>query len=458
MPFHFLRFFQEEKGVAAPIIALSFTALLSAVGAAVDYGHAQMVQTKLADTLDAAGLAAGATLSSKTPATVAQNYFKVNFPQGYLNATVSPLTVTQNAQQTKLTLTASATVPSTFMGLVGIKDMKVTASTEITRKAGGLELILVMDNTGSMEGQKLASLKSAATELVNILFGDDAVKEKVWIGLVPFSQAVNIGTNHASWLNTAYTQSLDWGTTSWAGCTDARTGGKDITDDPPSSQLFKAYYWPTHASYNNWKTVSSKGKVTYAKGLGPDLGPNKYCSQPVSVMSNVKSTILAGINSMQARGNTHINLGAVWGWRMLSPQWKGLWGGTMNANNLPLDYNTPNMTKVMVLLSDGDNTISNSVRGAYGYLSDGVLGTTNSNTAVTKLNNKLASVCTSLKGHGVKIFTILYDMAGTNSTAQKLFEDCATEGDYFFNSPSASELEEAFQQIGDSLSNLRISK
>ena len=37
-------------------------------------------------------------------------------------------------------------------------------------------------------------------------------------------------------------------------------------------------------------------------------------------------------------------------------------------------------------------------------------------------------------------------------------KNCATNPDYFFNSPSEEALSKAFHTIGDSLANLRISK
>ena len=37
------------------------------------------------------------------------------------------------------------------------------------------------------------------------------------------------------------------------------------------------------------------------------------------------------------RGGTTGNLGLAWGWRMVSPNWRGLWGDTAD---LPLDYDT----------------------------------------------------------------------------------------------------------------------
>lgn len=446
------KFFHDERGVAAPFVALSLMSLIAASGAAIDYARAQMVQTKLTDTLDAAGLAAGGSINSTNYSDVVQNYFDVNFPQGYMDATISPINIAQSADETQISLSASASVPTIFMGIIGFDSMTVVAGSEVKRDSGGMEVVLVMDNTGSMAGQKLADLKSAATELVNILFGSDETKDHLWVGLVPFAQAVNVGNSHTSWLDSTYYNSLNWGPTSWMGCVDARTSGGDQTDDPPSVQKFKAYYWADNSNYNDW--IRSNGR--YNSGIGVNLGPNKYCSQTVMPMTNQKSAVLAGINAMQARGNTHINLGAVWGWRMLSPRWRGLWGGTMDANNLPLDYGTDNMEKVVILLTDGENTMSNSVHSAYGYLSEGKLGSTNATSAEHALDTRLANVCNSIKGHGIIVYSILFDTNSTN--VMNLLRSCASKPDYFFDSPTGAQLHTAFRQIGDSLSNLRLSK
>lgn len=62
-------------------------------------------------------------------------------------------------------------------------------------------------------------------------------------------------------------------------------------------------------------------------------------------MTSTKSTLTTAIVAMKAVSQTHINPGAVWGWRMLSPKWRGLWGGDISTYSLPLDYNTKGMTK-----------------------------------------------------------------------------------------------------------------
>ncbi len=425
----------------------------------VDTGRYQLVKAKLSSSLDAAGLAAGATISTTNATTEVNKYLSANF-NGYMGATLQQVDVAQNADSTVLTLSATATLPTTFMRIVGDTTMSVAAQSEISRESRGLELVMVLDNTGSMAGSKLTSLKSAATDMVNILYGGQDTVDNLWIGLVPFSQAVNIGSSRTAWVST---DSFNWGPTSWGGCVDAReASGRDVTDDPPSVAKFPRYYWlcdtnnkwyGTNSSHSNCLTGSG---FQYKSGLGSSLGPNKQCPQTVTPLTASKATILNSINNMNAVGNTHINLGAAWGWRMLSPRWQGLWGGEMNANGLPLAYNTPLMNKAVIIMTDGDNTMDNTNHTAYWYLSNGKLGTTNSTAAVTQMNSRLSQVCSSMKENNIIVYTISFGTVSSSSAT--MLRNCASQEEFYFPSPTGSDLQAAFHAIGDSLASLRLSK
>lgn len=454
----------SQEGAAMPIIGLGIFMMVAATGVAIDMSRVQIAQTRLTNALDAAGLAAGSIANSGDIDATAYKYFNANFPTGYMGSHLGTMSITPSNENNLIVLDIAGSVDTTFMRVVGVNSVNIAAHSEITRANKGMEIVMVLDNTGSMSGSKLTSLKSAANTLVDILYGSNESAENLWIGLVPFAQAVNIGSSRSSWTSNPSMPSPGWGSTSWMGCVDAReASNRDVTDDPPSTALFPKYYWTCHTSYNAWYgTNSSRNNcgtgsgLQYKSGLGTSLGPNKSCSQAVTPMTKFKSTIISAVNNMQAVGNTHIVLGAGWGWRMLSPRWRGLWGGEMDTDELPLDYNTPLMNKVMILMTDGANTIDNSNRGGYWYLSNGKLGTTNQSSAVTQLNTRLSQVCTSAKDNGILVYTIAFGSPG--SSIETLLENCATKPEYFFNSTSSGELQSAFQQIGDSLANLRISK
>ncbi len=464
----------SEQGSALPLIGLGIMTLVGSTGIAIDMGRAQMAQSRMSNALDAAGLAAGANVNSVDIDAEVTKYFYTNFPPGYLDTQVQSLTVTGNADLTVLTLDSSGKVPTTIMKIFGIDDVDISAHTEITRHSTGIELVMVIDTTGSMGGSagggtsKINAAKNAANTLLDIVYGDQDTQDNLWVGLVPFSQGVNVGESRAAW---TLPDSFDWGTTEWAGCVDAReANNRDVTDDPPLNDgvnpdtRFPKYYWACHRDYNAWFGTNSSrnncrtspsSSVRY-KSLSTNRGPNKYCTQELQALTASKSTVKAAVQTLSPQGNTHIVLGAAWAWRMLSPRWQGQWGGEMNANNLPLDYDTPLMNKAVVLMTDGDNVISNNVRGAYGYLSDGNLGTTTQWRAEDELDDRLQTVCTNMKNAGIIVYTVAFG-TGISGSTRAMMQSCASNPDYYFYSPTGDDLQHSFRQIGDSLANLRIS-
>ena len=189
-------------------------------------------------------------------------------------------------------------------------------------------------------------------------------------------------------------------------------------------------------------------------------GPNAYCIQEVTPMTNNAAAVVADIDKMTAGGDTFISTGLAWGWRMLSPKWRGLWGGTMDADSLPKDYATPHMTKAIVLLTDGKNNFAANNYTTYDFLSKGRLNnTTNSTTAYDYLNDKTEELCTQIKAHGINVYVVALDTGGAMDTATRdMLKACATMSSYYFYAPAASDLAGIFGKIGDSLSNLRVSK
>lgn len=445
------RFINDEQGGLAIVAGISLVTLMVASGVSVDYARNYMVKSQLTSALDAAGLAAGATLNSQDIQQTVDRYFWANFPEGFMGATVDGPHYVLSNNDSVVTVSATATLNSSLMQVAGIDETTLPASVDVTRESQGMELVMVLDVTGSMNSSgKLQSMKNAASGMVKTLYGDDDTKENLWIGLVPYSQTVNIGSKHSSWLNQSAYKKLEYGPDPWAGCVDARSYPKDTKDDVPASGSLPPYHWADDSN-NNW--IKDNGK--YYGGLGKGKGPNKYCPQEVTPMVSDKQRILDDIDSLTAQGNTHSHFGLVWGWRMLSPKWRGLWGSPMPAE-LPLEYDEPLMNKVVILLTDGENTHSNSSDSAYGYLWQGGLGTTRSSKAEKELDDRLEETCQEMKKAGVIMYTITFRL--NSSSTQELFRGCASDPAYYYNSPSNEELSGIFASIADSLGNLRISK
>src|SRR4029453_14863798 len=75
----------------------------------------------------------------------------------------------------------------------------VTVNSMAKAKQTKMEVVMVLDNTGSRDAKvggtkKIDALKSASNTLVDILFGKDTQSKFLKISVVPFANAVNIGS------------------------------------------------------------------------------------------------------------------------------------------------------------------------------------------------------------------------------------------------------------------------
>jgi len=428
-----------KEGVVAVIVAFSMIPLILAVGVSVDVGRAYLVKQRLLHTTDSAGLAIAAAIdddsTSEELQEVLDNFISANFPDASIG-TVSSTSFTYDS--TTVNVTAEVNVVTTFMKLANIDELSVSASSEITRQEDYLEVVLVLDNSGSMSGSKLTALKEASDSLIDTLFGTSDTSSLVKIGLVPFSNNVNIGSSNTGYVSD--TSVYDWGTTSWEGCVEAVvTDDEDTKDDYTGP--WTPFYWADDSN-NNWYYSGGYHISSYRT-------PNLYCPDAaITPLTNDKATLTTAIDNMVANGGTHINWGAIWGWRVISPSEPFTEGSA---------YGTADTTKAVIILTDGANTAYSFVDDAFGYPSDELLGS-GINTAsevADELDVRLATICENIKDADILVYSITFNVS--DSDTQDLFEDCATDTDYYYDSPSTDELTRTFRSIAAELKKLRVS-
>ena len=153
----------DRRGSAVVYVAAIAVPLVTIVGVSIDAARGYLVKSKLSQALDAAGLAGGRVALSDTRDADIRMYFSTNFPPGYMEATLgtNDPQIAMDANAEELTLSATATIPTTFMRILGHNDMTVRASNVIHRTVKGMELALVMDNTGSMTTNNRMGLMKA---------------------------------------------------------------------------------------------------------------------------------------------------------------------------------------------------------------------------------------------------------------------------------------------------------
>ena len=504
------RFADSRKGTVAMIYGLALLPTIAAVGCGVDMTRALVVKMRLGEALDAAGLAVGGSvgLTQAQMTQRAQAFFYANYPDPELGD-VTGLTVATSGNNGELvTVTGSARVDTAFMKLFGINYLDVNVNVQVTRATTGIELALVLDNTGSMaQSGKITALKNAATTLVNTLYGANATSTTVKMAVVPFSmtvradptQAVNGGwmdslgqssTAKANFNNGEYAFSImnKMQGQTWKGCVEVRPSPYEETDTAPSAGTpntrWNPFFEPDgpdgDSNYNDYLSdnlpngtqnptaemrLQNSSKYTNKSSTAPQGGCDLATVTP---LTNVKQTILTAINAMVTTGYTHVSVGAGWGWRTLSPT-PPYTEGTF--------YGDPNWMKAMVLMTDGlnttpyNNSFHKSDYTAFNFLVRNQLGTTNGPASETEQDNRTALVCTNIKNAGIRLYTIL--LMESSSRAQNLMEGCAStdplmdtsapkcnsnKNKMCYLSPTASQLQNVFTAIGNSLSNLRLSQ
>ena len=485
------RLFGETRGNVAMIFALVLIPVTVLSGGAVDLNQAMNARTRLSRALDAAALAVGVqtSIDQTSAEALALDFVLANYPSHEIG-TVQNLTLALDDVNDRVVVRAEARVDTVILGLIGIDTLTVSWESEVQRARRGLELAMVLDNTGSMSGSKISSLRSAALLLTDILF-EGADPNRLHIGLVPFAATVNVGTQYerAWWLDPdglspVHSENFSpaanrWDiydtirNRDWTGCVEARPIPHDIEDTLPDAanpaSLFVPYFAPDESDrgyyandylddamggYDERARMRNTPKYTNAWVSG--AGPGRGCTaRPITPLTNNRTTIDNAIGDMIASGNTNIPIGVSWGIRVLSPG-EPFTGGTA--------FGERDTIKAMVVLTDGENVMTGrsnqnySDYSGYAYSRDGRLGvvSSSSNTLADALDDRTSAACEYAKGLGIRVYTITFQVS--SSSTRDMMRACASNPYLYFDSPSDEALRSAFEMIAGDLTNLRLSR
>jgi Flp pilus assembly protein TadG len=171
--------------LALPVVA-------GLAGLAVDSGILYTSHNRLQTAVDSAALAASLQLPYDPDLTknLVKNAATTMVTKDFPGATVQ--SVYLGTEIRSACVKAQASVDLTLMGALGISDKTVSA----TACAGynNLEIVLVIDNTGSMSGSPISAVRTAANELVNLVLPSGGAGSTK-VGLVPFRGKVRVPAN-----------------------------------------------------------------------------------------------------------------------------------------------------------------------------------------------------------------------------------------------------------------------
>lgn len=440
------RFWRNQIGATGIIVAAAVVPSIAATGAAVDLARAFLAKSRLSAATDSAALAGGRAYFQPTTQRNAEimRYFNSNFDPATMGIT-GPVTVQitptaspnpsldQTLQQ--LTVQTSAAVPTYFMKVFGLTAMQINAESEITRQQTGLELVLALDNTGSMATNdagggktRIQALREASNELINILYGGtpaNTANPNLRVGILPYSHSVNVGhfleqenmidvpADLTLFVNRGKADRIDGifnDGSGWKGCIEERQtvnnlsynpanlvipdGAHDLQDIPPGvngRQKWRPYYYPTFiqngSAYNAYRVTVGDPDARVLDSTGH----NQTGTQTPSASWSNPSTAVGGNGPNRAchseamlpsNSTTREMLLSYISTRLATEGWTYSDLGMNWATKIlspeapiasPVPWNNPVMEKAIVLMTDGVITGGTSQLGGnrIGYTSYG---------------------------------------------------------------------------------------
>ena len=457
------RFLTNTSGNFAIIFALVSMPMIVAIGSSIDFLRISNSKAQLQSAVEASVLAAASLTNDQPVNAIVQEYIDAN-----LGSDTSLKNVTFNLDTNQIRLnnkvikvTAEGDLELTFLQLFGSNTRKITATAEASEETQSIELVMALDISGSMEGDRITNLKSAASDFVDELLSDEISETETSISLVPFGGSVNIGNlfdDYAVDLSSATINpsenqySIGYGITGenfrftdGLNCIELTKEDFDLDLIPEQSRPQIPHFW-------KWN----------------DFRP--WCPEAESAVlmnTNNADTLKERIQGMTLSDGTGSDHGLLWAAKALSPSFRGRLGGDFPER--PHDFSDlgPNLQKVVVLMSDGAITFQSRPED-YSRFNTHTIPRDNENDQTllergeqsdTAANNtaigNFKEICADLKAQGVTIFTIGFQIRA-DSFPEELLKFCATNPANYFLVESL-DISKAFDAIAVSIKRLRVS-
>lgn len=240
------------------------------------------------------------------------------------------------------------------------------------------------------------------------------------------------------------TPAANFGYNSSAGITPVSAWDVKIDDAPTADDDTKwAPMWP-EVAYRRWDKNGSydKAESDYG-GQAPSYCPQK--SQLLAEMDQDSFDTYA--DSLNATGNTYLDIGMIWGGRLLSPD--GIFQDNVNIQPL----NGGEVSRHIIFMTDGVMEPNYSIQSAWGMeYWDRRVTANGYNDDAGRHSQRFLAVCEALKDKGIRIWVIAF----TSGLSTDLKTCSSDNSSYTAN--NADELNTAFQEIAKQVGELRITQ
>ena len=164
------------------------------------------------------------------------------------------------------------------------------------------------------------------------------------------------------------------------------------------------------------------------------------------------------VNGLKIGGNTHHDIGMLWGARFMSPT------GIFRTENATAG-SKGGIERHMIFMTDGDTQTSVYNYAAYGVpwfdrrQTDDAVVPTDADTDA-QVDARLVALCEAVKNKNITLHVISFG-GGVNATTEARLKACSTgpaSAKKFYDANDAAGLTKAFESIADDISELRLTK
>jgi Flp pilus assembly protein TadG len=343
----FSRFMRREYGTITTFALLIFVLMVAVGGIAVDIMRYETQRAQLQYTLDRSVLAAASVTQPLNPVDVVENYFEISGLENYrLNVDVE-----EGVNWRRVNAYAELEVNTFFMHMFGVRVLTSPAEGAAEERIRNVEISMVLDVSGSMGSySRIQNMRNAAREFVTTVLDANESDQGnlVSISIVPYNGMVNAGSTIASVFNLSDEHSA-------SNCTRFSSDQFSRTSLTPTEEIERLAHWD-HDDYYQYDDFDSG-----------------YCptddDRSIIAWQHDEGALHSYIDSLYAEGWTAIDLGMNWGVALLDPAARPalnslVTSGTVHGDfeNRPADFDDEETIKVVVLMTDGENTRQYDVR------------------------------------------------------------------------------------------------
>jgi Flp pilus assembly protein TadG len=478
------QFGRDEDGSMIIFSLFMFMIMLILGGMAVDFMRFESRRAQLQGVADRAALAGANLNHDDDPKEVVIDYITKAGMAEFLN--VDPI-IQNDTNYRSVEVTTNMELSTFFLKLVGIDEMEASSTSTAVEGVGEVEISLVVDISGSMRNPtydedgnstgftKIEKLREAASAFVDSVL-DPLYEDKISISLVPYSQQVNAGPTLFGRLNTIHQHDFS-----------------HCIEFPDSAFLTTAI--DTATVFEQGQHVQFNSEYDDYGNRIPELSmpvcPNATFERITHITQDA-TALKTQIESLEPRAGTSIFFGLKWGLALLDDTMAPIVATGLDTafTGRPVafgtDTNPSSTSKVVVLMTDGENQWSNYLYSEYydhpdeyahwndynypyhyyNQLSSSGVGYSSAyytryntpnfpyGTNATDGDALTQSLCDAARDNGITIFAIAFEASEHGGDTMA---NCATTPSHYYQA-SGSELTEIFRAIANQITELRLTQ